>query len=234
VDTLLFAWNGRVRARVPTTSFTSGATQEIDTSTTSADIPWTSGITYGTLTDSRDGQVYKTVTIGTQTWMAENLNYKVDSSWCYASSTDSCAKYGRLYQWAAVMDISATYDTTLWSGTLPHQGVCPSGWHIPSDAEWTKLTDTILSSSTASTRLKSASGWYDSGNGTDAYGFRALPGGGVIGGGSDDVGYLGGWWGATEGGASGAWNRDMYYGNAIVYRNDNDKTFGFSLRCAQD
>lgn len=229
VDTLLFSWNGRVRARVPTTTFTSGTTQKIDTSTTSADISWTSGITYGSVTDSRDGKVYKTVKIGTQTWMAENLNYKVDSSWCYANSADSCAKYGRLYTWAEVMAGHAS-STASPSGV---QGVCPTGWHVPSDAEWTKLTDTTLSSSTAGTKLKSLGGWH-SGNGTDTYGFRVLPAGLDYGGSFHDIGGYAYLWSASETVASDAWYRDFSNGYANVYRSSSYKTYGFALRCLQD
>lgn len=245
VDTLLFSWNGRVRARVPTTSFTSGATQEIDTSTTSADIPWTSGITYGTLADSRDGQVYKTVSIGTQTWMAQNLNYKVDSSWCYANSTDSCSKYGRLYQWASVMGLDTSYNNKLWSGTLPHQGICPSGWHVPSDTEWTILTTYIGGEDSAGTKLKSTNGWNISGNGTDTCGFRVLPAGVreyfdglfVI------VGNYSYFWSASENDVEYDWSRDFSLGTPYVIRGIevkavsrgyDVKAYGYSLRCLED
>jgi uncharacterized protein (TIGR02145 family) len=117
------------------------------------------------------------------------------------------------------------------------QGVCPSGWHVPSDSEWTALTTYIGGEDSAGTKLKSTSGWSSSGNGTDTYGFRALPGGLVYGGSSYNVGYGSSWWSATEVDASNAWYRGIGYNDANVIRNydDNDnKTYGVSLRCSQD
>ena len=92
------------------------------------------------MTDERDGQTYKTVTIGTQTWMAENLNLETDYSYCYNDSAEYCGKYGRLYTWAAAMDSVGTWSTNgkgcgygnVCSATYPVRGVCPEGWHLPS------------------------------------------------------------------------------------------------------
>jgi uncharacterized protein (TIGR02145 family) len=124
--------------------------------------------------DSRDGKTYKKVTIGTQTWMAENLNYAANNSVCYGNSAENCAEYSRLYNWATA------------------KTACPTGWHLPSDDEWTMLTDNVGGSKTAGTKLKSAEGWNKDGNGTDDYGFSALPGGsGSSGGGFDDAGDYG-------------------------------------------
>jgi uncharacterized protein (TIGR02145 family) len=109
--------------------------------------------------------------------MAENLNYKVDSSWCYDNSADSCSKYGRLYQWTAAMGLDGSYSAKEWKGALPHQGICPSGWHVPSDGEWSTLEVHVGGATTAGTKLKSTSGWNSSSNGTDAYGFDASPAG---------------------------------------------------------
>jgi len=190
--------------------------------------------TYGTNTvkDCRDGQTYKTVVIGTQTWMAENLNYKVNSSWCYDNSVDSCSKYGRLYQWASAMGLSATYNGTSASGVIstPQQGACPTGWHIPMDVEWTTLEIYVGGYGVAGTALKSTSGWYNDGDGTDAYGFSALPAGDrsfygdFIGAGSDAF-----FWSATE-------NKDryLYFDYAYMYTYDNSKYCAFSVRCLKD
>jgi uncharacterized protein (TIGR02145 family) len=150
--------------------------------------------------DIRDGQTYKTVKIGTQTWMAQNLNYQTDSSWCYEHSADSCAKYGRLYPWAAAMT------------------VCPSGWKLPDTTDWTRLVlavggrDTTIFGTPvgwptwvgAADKLKTTDGWgpwyYQSQGGTDDYGFSAMSGGYFL---YDDRNYFmyaggkGYWWSAS-------------------------------------
>jgi uncharacterized protein (TIGR02145 family) len=160
----------------------------------------------GTMTDSRDGQAYKTVKIGTQTWMAENLNYAytgvpykfVDNeskeytsdstSWCYNNDPSNCTKYGRLYTWSAAMDSVGMWSTNGkgcgiggdgveadCSLTYPVRGICPEGWHLPTQDEWENLVSAVGDS--AAMRLMSASGWSDGGNGTDDYGFSAFPAG---------------------------------------------------------
>ena len=172
---------------------------------------------YGSV--SHGGKTYKTVQIGTQTWIAENLNYDpgTGNSACYDNQVSNCDTYGRLYDWSTAM------------------GVCPSGWHLPNDDEWTVLTDYVGGSSTAGTKLKSTSGW-SSGNGTNQYGFSALPGGyGYSGGGSfDNVGNGGRWWSATEYNAYNAYHRIMGYSLGSVLRADYSKSFLFSVRCVQD
>jgi uncharacterized protein (TIGR02145 family)/uncharacterized repeat protein (TIGR02543 family) len=186
-------------------------------------------VVVGTLADNRDGKTYKTVKIGEQTWMAENLNYdvpNVTSDVCYNNSADSCAKYGRLYNWATAM--GGTSSSSLSPSGV--QGVCPAGWHIPSDAEWTTLVDYV--DYPAGTKLKATSGWYNNGNGTDQYGFSALPGGyGISDGGFYNAGIYGIWWVATENNASG---RGMGYNVEYLSRDDNDKTSLYSVRCVMD
>ena len=155
---------------------------------------------------------YRVVQIGTQKWMAENLDYKVEGSVCYKSSADSCVKYGRLYNWATAMKVDTRYNERFWEGSdKKHQGICPDNWHIPSSAEWSTLLNYVDSSeSTAGTKLRSTSGWYDggwgyAGNGTDEYGFSALPGGGGSAiGDFANTGSYGHWWSATG----------NYYGDA--------------------
>ena len=151
----------------------------------------TDDIVKGTLTDDRDGQTYKTVGIGPFTWMAENLNYDykiADSSYgsrCYNDSAHYCARYGRLYTWAAAMDSATTgcgsYEDCGVSGKV--RGVCPSGWHLPDAVEWEVLFDVVDERrqdddwTTSGGKLKSAGGWIaDCGGGAneDRYGFSAI------------------------------------------------------------
>ena len=147
-------------------------------------------ISYGEIIDDRDGQVYKTVEIGSQTWMAENLNYDYNNrtarSYCYA---DSCSKYGRLYTWSATVDSAAVFSTAgkgcgCHASSSPRgivRGVCPVGWHVPSVSEFQTLISYVGGYSVAGANLKSTSGWKSNseyvGNGSDSYGFSALPAG---------------------------------------------------------
>jgi len=171
-----------------------------------------------TFTDSRDGKIYKRTAIGEQVWMSENLNYAEEGSKCYGSSDNNCAKYGRLYNWATALK------------------ACPAGFHLPSDDEWKTLENTVGGSSTAGTKLKSTSGWNNNGNGTDEFGFTALPvGGGDSGGSFDDTGIYGLWWSATEDDAKYAWSRHMTYNYAFVNRKAYNKTTVLlSVRCVQN
>jgi uncharacterized protein (TIGR02145 family) len=138
------------------------------------DTTWNANIVYGYLTDARDLQTYRTVQIGTQAWMAQNLNFKglgVDSGWVQDNQPDSALKYGRLYMWTSVV---ASDTCKLWKQCTikvvqPHRGICPAGWHVPSDGEWKSLEVAIGMSATVAeslqyrgmtegTKLKSAGG----------------------------------------------------------------------------
>jgi uncharacterized protein (TIGR02145 family) len=114
--------------------------------------------------------------------MAENLNFDATDSRCYDDDEGKCAEYGRLYDWSTAMGLEASCNSSACNSKIQpkHQGVCPSGWHIPSDAEWQALVDFAGGDETAGTKLKSTSGWYIDDYyipGTDGYGFSALPGG---------------------------------------------------------
>ena len=217
---------------------------------------------YGTLTDERDGQTYKTVKIGTQTWMAENLNYAYtgvsyvykdrsytsdSSSWCYDNDAANCAKYGRLYTWAAAMDSVGMWTTNgkgcgdgkTCSPTYPVRGVCPGGWHLPDTAEWkSTLFIAVGGRLTAGKMLRSTSDWNEDENGMDAYGFSALPAGlkNYFGDVFTSEGYSAFFWSSSE---YGNFDISSYH---MRLNNDNDeaglmsiyKTYGFSVRCVKD
>jgi uncharacterized protein (TIGR02145 family) len=187
--------------------------------------------------DERDGQRYVYVTIGegetAQTWMAENLNYNADGSKCYDNDPDNCVTYGRLYDWTTAMNNSAS-STANPSGV---QGVCPTGWHLPSRAEW----DVLMDYTSGAKKLKSASGWNNrsdgtSGNGTDDYGFSALPGGNGILVGIDFlyVGNSGYWCSASESNSIYAYGRGMYNSSDGAGWGPNYKSDLQSVRCLQD
>jgi len=192
--------------------------------------------------DERDGTKYVYVTIGTQIWMAENLNYRTTdgTSRCYPISgttnpndddNDNCNTYGRLYDWATAMNNSESSDKVP-SGI---RGVCPEDWHLPSRAEWEVMTASIGGVSTEGRKLKATSGWNSNGNGTDDYGFSALPGGdGDSDGSFSYVGYTGYWWSASEYNSNGAHYRNMGFNSEFAYWTLNVKSVLFSVRCLQD
>ncbi len=205
--------------------------------------------TYGSVT--YNGQTYKTVVIGSQTWMAENLNYDVPNNTtdvCYGNDSSNCAQYGRLYNWSTAMVLDASCNSSSCSSQIQtkHRGICPTGWHIPSNADWDKLyryadgtsgTSSPYDSPTAGRYLKASTGW-NSHRGIenlDTYGFSALPGGGGNSGGSfSNVGDVGGWWSASEFNSYYAYYRYMSYYLESADWDFYDKYGLLSVRCLLD
>ncbi len=198
-----------------------------------------------TVTDI-DGNVYNTVTIGTQVWLKENLKVtkyrngdvigtttpaasnisgKTASKyqWAYGGNENNVAVYGRLYTWYAATD---------------SRGICPTGWHLPTDAEWTTLTDYLGGSTVAGGKMKEAgfAHWSSPNTGANnSSGFTALPG--VyrkFSGAFSSIGYNGYWWSATESFATLAWNRLMDYDDGSAYHGSSYRFYGFSVRCVRD
>ena len=209
-------------------------------------------IEYDTIIDSRDGKVYKTVKIGDQIWMAENLNYYDSTdlsvkykSWCYGKSdnkdSSTCDVTGRLYTWAAAMDSVSTgcgYCKTCdlasaGSATLV-QGICPKEWHLPSQAEWNALFTAVGGQSTAGKVLKSQTGWYNNGNGTDAFGFSALPAGKRYNVNFSDDGFEANFWSATEGNSYSVYFMNLNFNVEKAYLDNSTKNLEFSVRCVKD
>jgi uncharacterized protein (TIGR02145 family) len=185
----------------------------------------------------------KTVTIGKQIWMTENLTVdkfrngdsipkaKTDKEWAnaknnkqpawcyYDNDSANGAIYGKLYNWYAVNDI---------------RGLAPKGYHVPSDSDWTQLSD-LLGKNLAAIKMKSKSGWKKDHNGTNESGFSALPGGyrGLF----DNslyIGSIGQWWSSTENTILGAETRFLYYNNGYLIKKNEFKGAGFSVRCLLD
>jgi len=173
-------------------------------------------------TDFRNGTVYTTVQIGTQCWTAKNLAYAPSSGnfWSYNNNNSNVGTYGYLYDWATAINI------------------CPTGWHLPSDAEWKQLTDFLGGTSVAGGKLKETgtTHWNSPNTGaTNETGFTALPGGfRAVDGNFFEIGLRGGWWSSTEHVSSFAYYRRMENSGSGVDRNDLDKELGFSVRCVRD
>lgn len=174
----------------------------------------------GVLKDSRDGQEYKTVKIGDAVWMAENLNFEVEESWCYTRFNYECRKYGRFYNW----DVA--------------KNVCPEGWHLPSAAEFDALIAAVGGKDSAGVKLKSSDGWSHYGNGSDEFGFNATPSGFRDYRGRFDrqtlYAYL---WSATEdpaGSSKKAVGVHMMAGRNDVSVYPYTKDFALSVRCVKN
>jgi len=165
-------------------------------------------------------KTYRTVKIGTQIWMAENLNYagqNGDIGKYYDNDPANGEKYGRLYTWKEAME------------------VCPPGWHLPSREEWEILMAFAGGEKIAGKKLKAKNGWNEKGNGTDDYGFSALPGGfGYSDGSFGSVGDGGYWWSSSETYSYYAYYRYMDYDLEYALWDIYDKSLLFSVRCLQD
>jgi uncharacterized protein (TIGR02145 family) len=193
--------------------------------------------TCATFTDSRDGEVYTTVQIGNQCWMAENLRYNASGS--YLNSANPSTNYGRFYDWATVMNNS----TTSSSNPSGVQGICPSGWHLPSDSEWNELemalgmsaadTANISFRGTHGTGMKSTTGWIGT-NGTNTSGFNAFPAGYCGSGNFISLGEMSYFWSSTEISSTTAWRRQLNWQSGVSrYGPFSYKTSAFSCRCVK-
>jgi len=186
-------------------------------------------------TDSRDGKVYRYVKIGTQIWMAENLAYKLMSGcWAYDYDETNVATYGYLYDWNTAMNGAGS------SATNPSnvQGICPDGWHLPSDAEWQQLIDTLGGAEIAGNKLKEVgTTHWDTSNEdvTNEFGFTALPGGLRHNSGDFYVIRMHGyWWSATDVDTDYALSRHLFAHNSSVDNYSEPKGHGFSVRCVKN
>lgn len=269
-DTLRFRAAGRLVAEVaiPTVD-TAGIVVRLGTDSS---VAWNPAISYGRFYDARDGNVYRTVRVGTQEWTAENLNFVTAGSWWYlgqdksrpngSNGFDSLdetitkgARYGRYYKWSALMALPDSCNNRSCRAILDlcqpgsvcrvgvpmqRRGVCPMGWHVPTDAEWTTLIAQLKVSDPQAVgqeaRLLAArAGWTTPDFGTDAVGFRGLPAGnattsGVLAG----AGSVAIWWSATAQSDTYAWYLDLYTGVATVFRDYAAKSFGYPARCVRD
>lgn len=184
----------------------------------------------GAFTDSRDGQTYKTISFknastgATVTWMAQNLNYKVQGSYAYDDKESNRKELGLLYTWEAAKQ------------------ACPNGWHLATDSEWSLLVTKFGGTDKAGEALKSVSGWIEGGNGSDSSGFNALPGGIRRNDVYEILGIMGFWWTSTPAGQEGkAWGWNLSYGGpgkkplkTKAFRFDGPVSHAKSVRCVRD
>ena len=187
----------------------------------------------GTFTDKRDGKVYKTIKIGDQTWMAENLAYKIDNNGCFAydNNENNVATYGFLYNFKTA------------------KKVCPIGWHLPSNVEWTKLIDYLGGVELAGGKLKSFTGWNNPNTGANnESGFNAIPSGKCntfVRVDEDnhkfyyeysfyEISNHGYWWSSIVNSTNSVWVWSLFYNTSIVYKECYEEDNGFSVRCVRD
>jgi uncharacterized protein (TIGR02145 family) len=195
----------------------------------------------GLLTDARDGAVYKTVTIGDQVWMAENLKYLPSVNGPGTGSETTPLYYVIGYDGTNVSDAKATANFSkygvLYNWTAA-KTACPAGWHLPGDTEWTQLTDFLGGEAVSGGKLKETgtAHWNDPNEGaTDEVGFTALPGSyRNINGTFNILGDYAYWWSATEYSDNNAWFRVIFFNSSVVFRNFQNKEVGYSVRCVKD
>jgi uncharacterized protein (TIGR02145 family) len=246
IEGLKFGSSYHLRAYATNSSGTSYGS-ELKFTTKTAGVMFNPGLTYGTVMDV-EGKSYKTIPIGIQVWMAENLKTSkfndgtaiplitgnaqwtdlLTPAYCWFDNNDTLYQniYGAYYNWFAVN-----------TGNL-----CPVGWHIPSDSEWQLLVDYLGGSSIAGSKIKETgtNNWvHSNSDATNASGFTALPSGqrGSLDGTFSGQGIYGGWWSATELNASplsAAWSRWIHADTTVVARSEIFKKDGFNVRCVKD
>lgn len=242
-DTLVYSWNGKTILRDTIASGSlerTGIVRYFDTTVNPA-------IAHGYVTDGQN-HLYRTVAIGQQVWMAENLRLKVDSSWCYRDSAALCHEFGRLYQWTALFGISPKYnDSTRGKGDTLLQGICPHGWRIPTDSDFVVLLKGI-DSLRSGVILRSTHGWRSTAegeeihDGTDTFGFHT-PAAGYRNSNSqfDNLHTHAAFWTSSETKTpnqyrnntigSFAWTGHFFGKETFMVRMDNFKDLGMSARC---
>jgi uncharacterized protein (TIGR02145 family) len=196
-----------------------------------------------------EGQAYNTIQIGLQCWFRENLNAGTmvngavnqtnnneKEKYCYENDSANCKKYGGLYQWDEMMQYTAQSKA---------RGICPEGWHVPSDDDWCALTEFIdaavdcastgWSGTDIGEEMKTASGWFEAGNGTNGSGFSALPAGfNSPTEGFTSITEITYFWSSDEKTAASAWLRILPHFYSTIGRSNDSKSNGFSVRCVKD
>ena len=172
--------------------------------------------------DPRDGNTYKVIHAGSQIWMAENLAYETEGSYCPAGDSRNCSKYGRLYAWEAA------------------RGACPDGWRLPDSTDFAGLVELAGGPAVAGEALKSTGGWFKKGNGTDALGFDALPAGYRAAGEGeensakyDGIGGYAYFWSASEDADGLAYYLFLDFSNKSAGMNAFPKSDARSVRCVK-
>ena len=231
---LYMMWNSKISLLLFVVSFLSltackkGESNDVKTDESAVEVAAKSAVTDKTIkiafvgdpvVDFRDGKSYKTVKIGNQLWMAENVNYldpKSMDSYCYDNKEENCEKYGRLYKWDAAMK------------------ACPKGWHLPSKTDWETLFNLAGGYDGAGQTLKAKSGWNDDDNGADSFGFSLLAAGYR---GANEYfyneGYEAYFWSSTKNSKHLMFSMYVEKGNSYVGSSYNKK-YAFSVRCVED
>lgn len=210
-------------------------------------VGWIKNAGYKTFTDNRDNRVYRAIKIGNQIWMAENLNYRAKNSRCYEDDKENCEKYGRLYTWRSTM--SENDNGCMDDGRLACfnngliQGICPSGWRLPSKEDLKKLISTVEKNNW-SVDIKSESGWANDNNGVDTYGFNVYPTGewcseGCLNEERREVYFYGkeystSFWSSSVESSYSATMLSFCNYNSCIGIGTNNLTNGFSVRCLKD
>jgi uncharacterized protein (TIGR02145 family) len=204
-------------------------------------------------TDARDSKTYATVLINGQCWMAQGLNYgtrinsataqsnnSVAEKYCYNNDEANCTTYGGLYQWAeAVQYQNGATNSASWSPVPSGNviGLCPAGWHLPSDAEVISMVSSLGGVSVAGGKMKHAgfTYWTSPNTGADNIsGFTSLGGGNISGGTSTQLGINNPFWTSTQSNSSGARFHMTAYNSAQAWTGDGGKTYGYMIRCIRD